>query len=88
MAKRTSKHRQINIADKVSVHTSDIQYVRRCKPFGNEALDEIQLLVKLHDHDKIWINLDYRLAQLYYNKINKILEGVDIITIEDVKEAM
>ena len=87
------KHKQIDIGGQLSVHTRDILYVKRCKPYGNEELSKSQLMIKIKDSDyikgdNIYLPLGTELAKLYYKKINDILEGTEVLTVKDVKEIM
>ena len=87
------KHEQIDIGGELLIHTSDILYIKRCKPYGNEELSKSQLVVKLKDSDyikgdNIYLPLGTELAKLYYKKINDILEGTEVLTVKDVKEIM
>ena len=87
------KHKQIDIGGQLSVHTRDILYVKRCKPYGNEELSKSQLVVKLKDSDyikgdNIYLPLGTELAKLYYEQINEILGGIEVLTVEDIKEIM
>ena len=80
------KHEQIDIGGELLIHTSDILYIKRCKPYGNEALKESQLMVRLHQEDKIYLNLGEDLSRMYYEKINDILKGRTLVTLDDVKK--
>lgn len=80
-----SLHKQINIHGEVSIDTEHIQYIKRCKPYGNEDLSKSQLMIKLYDGDKIYINLTAELAKEYYNKINHILTRVKLEDNDDYK---
>ena len=80
------KHIQIDITGKCSINTEYIQYIKTCKPYGNEQLSESQLMIKVYDGDKIYINLTTKLAKVYYKKINDVLKGIELVTIEDIKE--
>ena len=87
------KHKQIDIGGQLSVHTRDILYVKRCKPYGNEELSKSQLVVKLKDSDyikgdNIYLPLGTELAKLYYEQINDILEGIEVLTVEDIRKIM
>ena len=82
------KHIQIDITGKCSINTEHIQYIKTCNPYGNEQLSESQLMIKVYDGDKIYINLTTELAKVYYNKINDVLKGIELVTIEDIKEIM
>lgn len=98
------KHQQINFHGKLSINTEHIQYVQKCKPYGNEQLSKSQLKIKLHDTDKIYVNLGVTICNLYYGIVDSILSGksltkeqkllsnvdgiFDEITIDDVKEIM
>jgi hypothetical protein len=82
------KHKQIDIGGQLSVHTRDIQYVKRCKPYGNDILKESQLMIRLHDGDKIYLTLGEKLSKVFYKKINDIMQGIEVLTVEDVKKIM
>ena len=87
------KHKQIDICGQLSVHTRDILYVKRCKPYGNEELSKSQLMIKIKDSDyikgdNIYLPLGTELAKLFYEQINEILEGVEVLTVEDIRKIM
>ena len=73
-----SLHKQINIHGEVSIDTEHIQYIKRCKPYGNEDLSKSQLMIKLYDGDKIYINLTTELSKEYFSKIDHILKRVKL----------